>query len=256
MLTTKGESASVTVKVTSPVARGRACWFKRSEVFKDFMNEIPVEVIMELMVIWGDVSVAELLYRMQVVDTCKGEQTRKPARVFLNASAENGFAGRGRMVKMMKTGGLGLKFSSERPERDAPAKEGTHEGIGVAKWAEGVLLYDAATSVPTLSYRNIGYVTAVTGGMGVVLVVTPVMAHTKRPGATAAERMRVTREQEPPPKGVQLGPEEDTAVQDPEVDAGTGGSMNFCVEITTAIIIMPKNSSHPYNPRYPTQPAR
>jgi hypothetical protein len=69
MLTTKGESASVTVKVTSPVARGRACWFKRSEVFKDLINEIPVEVTTELMVIWGDVSVKYMLHRMQVVDT-------------------------------------------------------------------------------------------------------------------------------------------------------------------------------------------
>jgi hypothetical protein len=58
---------------------------------------------------------------------------RKLARVFLNATAENGLDGRGRMVKMMKTGGRGVKFSSDRPERDAPAKEGTHQGSGFAK---------------------------------------------------------------------------------------------------------------------------
>lgn len=69
MLTAKGESASVTVKVTSPVARDRACLFKSSEVFNDFINEIPVEVTTELMVIWGDVSVKYMLHRVQVVDT-------------------------------------------------------------------------------------------------------------------------------------------------------------------------------------------
>jgi hypothetical protein len=46
---TNGESNNVTVKDTSPEARGATCLF--DSTFKDFTNEMPVEVTMELMVI-------------------------------------------------------------------------------------------------------------------------------------------------------------------------------------------------------------
>jgi hypothetical protein len=47
--TRNGESNNVTVKDTSPEARGATCFF--DSTFKDFTNEMPVEVTMELMVI-------------------------------------------------------------------------------------------------------------------------------------------------------------------------------------------------------------
>jgi hypothetical protein len=70
------------------------------------------------------------------------------------------------------------------------------------------------------------------------------MAHTKRPGATAAESVRVTRLHKPPPKGVQVGPEEDTAVQDPEAEAGTEGGINLFVVIATEIVTANAKTLH------------